>query len=198
MLKLFDILLETLKDDKVNVGVHFEDRLFQRGSHSTLPVVISHYQFPQQKVPFCDMVGTYVITDTQKQIIENKLKSIKTLKFKPDTSLSILLYDFNLNENIDEINFYGDVFRKDAMKIWNSSKRHHFYLTDYNKKEDPSKRIRDSADCITMIVRGNDAKTLMFARYNDFLTGEQQRVKNIVKNVDELFKKKCPYVEKNP
>ena len=133
MLKLFDILLEALSDDNIRIGVHFKNRFIQRGSHSTLPVVISHYQTPQQKRPFGDMVGTYVITDTQKNVIQNKIDRIKTLKFKPDTSLSILLYDFNLNSNIDKIQFYSDTFRKDAMRIFNMSKRHHFYLTNYNK-----------------------------------------------------------------
>lgn len=158
MLKLLDILKESEKTDHLNVQL--KARLMEPNEVSVLPVVLS-YRTRDGGDLNIDFVGDFAITPEIKSKIYAKVDYIQSLNLRKDKSFAVLVHEFNLNQNLDKIEFYSVADKKETRHNIQMN-RAKLYLTEYN---DPnSEDFVDRADSVYVVIRGDKLITFMFGR----------------------------------
>jgi hypothetical protein len=115
--------------------------------------------------------GNFVFTEEIKEEILEKVNIICVNWFEYNKSYGIFLFDFNLNDNLEKIQFHTPIHKKDAKKQIKDG-RNLFLI---------SKKSESNGDLLFAIIRNRKLQTLMFVK------SYMQNLENKLR-VDEIVK----------
>lgn len=168
------IVIETLKE--AFSGGHSLDRLSERFiDRENLQVGYEK----EGSVGEYKTIGTYNLSDGEKESIKKKYKFIEDYKFPEDEDFGIRLTYIKINP--DEINYYSEEDKVDSLG------KNLLFVDE---------KTNSNGNEIYVIIRRNEIQTIYFAKNYIQQTKEKLRVDRIVKN--ELFFTKLNGEKPNP
>ncbi len=184
------ILLE-LKDTK-----HIAERFVERCLHGKLPIALKRrvelgYG---QTMDQLDKVGYYTFTDNEKMELKEKIIQLFSYDYN-NKSYGVILQRFDIKRRFEKIEFFGDSSKDMALKYMNQ-KGCGLYFVDFDKEAVDVYNREKYADSVALIIRNNDAVTVMWGRAEKFnkeffrtdyeITKIQSIIKNGAKNSAEI------------
>jgi len=115
--------------------------------------------------------GTFVFTERIKEAIIDRVNIICANWFEYNKSYGIFLFDFNLNNNLEDIQFHSPTHKRDAKKQIKDGKP--LFLI--------SKKSESNGNLLFAIIRKRKLYTLMFVK------SYMQNIKSKLR-VDEIIK----------
>lgn len=156
------ILLE-LKDTD-----HAAERLVERCFHGKLPVALKrtislgHGQQREQ----LDKVGNYTFSDIEKNELKEKLLQIFSYDYNKK-SYGVYLQSFDIINRRKNIEFYGKN-AQDLVEKYMYQKGCGLYFVDFDEEKFDVYNREKYADSVAIIIRNNNAETIMWGRREKF------------------------------
>jgi hypothetical protein len=156
------VLLE-LKDTK-----HIAERFVERCLHGKLPIALKRkidlgYG---QSMDQLDRVGYYTFTDNEKNELKEKIVQLFSYDYN-NKSYGVILQRFDIKRRLEKIEFYSDSMKNMALKYMNQ-KGCGLYFVDFDKEAVDIYNREKYADSVALIIRNNDAVTVMWGRAEKF------------------------------
>lgn len=156
------VLLE-LKDTD-----HVAERLVERCLHGKLPVVVrrtfplGYGQYREQ----LDKVGNYTFTDKEKNELKDKIVKLFSYDYNKK-SYGVILQKFDLANRLKNIEFYGEKSKQlalDNMYLRGGG----LYFVDFDEEKFDKYNREKYGDSVAIIIRDNDAETIMWGKMEKF------------------------------
>lgn len=180
-------LISELRDTK-----HVGERIAERVLFGSLPVLLKYSYENEYGIRRRNevTVGQYFFTNEEKESLKQRFIEIFSYDYAPETNVSILIHNYEIEKNLSNLKI-DDIGDKKLVKQHLSKGTGNLYFTDYKIETERNQGgIRDFADSMYLIVKGNDAITVMYGRKKQQQEREEQgrtdKFKKLILNIEDL------------